>query len=106
MRASFLFMVLAWTLATGLAAAQQSVPPAPKAPDSSVVIGETEFKQKACMNKPDGAYCGVGTNRQLAYQCMAGQVVHQTPCPGGCDPKTLACKTEFGVKGIDPPKPQ
>jgi hypothetical protein len=62
------------------------------------------FRDAACRDKPDGRHCGTGTNRQLLYECAGGQIVRQTPCPGGCDPATLACKAEFGVKGIDPPK--
>lgn len=94
------------TLAIAGSAAAQSNLPSTTVPRSAVIVEEAEFKQEACMNKANGNYCGLGSNRQLIYQCMDGQIVHQSPCAGGCDPSTLACKTEFGVKGIDAPKPQ
>jgi hypothetical protein len=79
-------------------AAAQTGAPAPGGAEGMV------FRDAACRDKPDGRHCGTGTNRQLLYECAGGQIVRQTPCPGGCDPATLACKAEFGVKGIDPPK--
>ncbi len=103
MARSILFGLAALALA-GSAFAQTSL--APTQGTSTVIVEEAEFKQQACMNKANGNYCGLGSNRQLLYQCMDGQIVHQSPCAGGCDPNTLACKTEFGVKGIDRPKPQ
>lgn len=103
MARSILFGLAALALA-GSAVAQTSLAPTQGA--RTVIVEEAEFKQQACMNKANGNYCGLGSNRQLLYQCMDGQIVHQTPCAGGCDPNTLVCKTEFGVKGIDQPKPQ
>ncbi len=87
-------------------AAYAQTPPQATPGSTRVIVQESEFKQQACMNKANGNYCGLGSNRQLVYQCTNGQIVHQSPCAGGCDPNTLACKTEFGVKGIDAPKPQ
>lgn len=88
-------------------------PPAPAAPPPSGVVIEryqieetTAFKQSACRGRANGYYCGTGTNRQLLYQCVDGQIANELACPGGCDSATLSCKQEFGVKGIDPPKPQ
>lgn len=109
MTRSILFALLATLALAGSAAAQSNLPsnlPPTTVPRSTVIVEEAEFKQQACMNKANGNYCGLGSNRQLVYQCMDGQIVHQSPCAGGCDPNTLACKTEFGVKGIDQPKPQ
>ncbi|MBL8704133.1 MAG: hypothetical protein JNM30_04780 [Rhodospirillales bacterium] len=105
MTSSILFALFATLALAGGAAAQTNLP-STSAPRSTVIVEEVEFKQQACMNKANGSYCGLGSNRQLLYQCTDGQIVHQTPCAGGCDPNTLACKTEFGVKGIDQPKPQ
>ncbi|MCK6451510.1 MAG: FAD-binding oxidoreductase [Alphaproteobacteria bacterium] len=89
-------------------------PPAPAAPPppSGMVIERYQveetaaFRQSVCRGRPDGYYCGAGTNRQLLYQCVAGQIANELSCPGGCDSATLSCKQEFGVKGIDPPRPQ
>jgi len=92
--------ILAFGAGIGSALAQTVPPP------SRVIVEQAEFRDAACMNKPDGQYCGLGSNSQLLYQCTDRQIVHQTPCPGGCDAATLSCKTDFGVKGIDPPKPQ
>lgn len=97
------FALLATGAVFGGALAQQSFPPRTTGP-SAVIVDQMEFKNKACMDKANGDYCGLGTNSQLAFQCMDGQIVHETPCPGGCDPNTLACKTEFGVKSISKPK--
>jgi len=105
MTRSILFGLLA-TLALAGGVAAQTGTPTTSAPRSTVIVEEAEFKQQACLNKANGNYCGLGSNSQLIYQCMDGQIVHQSPCAGGCDPNTLACKTEFGVKGIDQPKPQ
>ena len=105
MTRSILFALFATLALAGSAAAQSNLPSA-SAPRSTVIVEETEFKQQACVNKANGSYCGLGSNRQLIYQCTDGQIVHQSPCAGGCDPNTLTCKTEFGVKGIDAPKPQ
>ena len=110
MSRSILFGLFAALAIAGSASAQSNLPtntqPTTSAPRSAVIVQESEFKQQACMNKANGNYCGLGSNRQLVYQCTDGQIVHQSPCAGGCDPNTLDCKTEFGVKGIDAPKPQ
>lgn len=85
--------------------------PPPSAPPSSGVVIErqveetTAFRNAACRDRPNGYYCGTGTNRQLMYQCVNGQISNELSCPGGCNPTTMSCAQEFGVKGIDPPKP-
>lgn len=104
MTRSMIAGLLAMLAVAGSAAAQ--TPPQVTPGSTRMIVEEAEFKNAACMNKANGNSCGLGSNSQLIYQCTDGQIVHQSPCAGGCDPNTLACKTEFGVKGIDPPKPQ
>jgi len=97
--------------AIGEAVAQSiPAPPVPSAPPPPGTIIErrtdetTLFTQTVCRGRPNGYYCGTGTNRQLMYQCVDGQIANELACPGGCNPATLSCAQEFGVKGIDPPK--
>lgn len=81
--------------------AQTPVPNAPPPPSTLWLT----FQDAACREKPNGGYCGTGTNHQQFYRCHAGEIVEQRACPGGCEPGTLECRQQTGVKAIDRARP-
>lgn len=98
----------------GLAMGQSAIPPAPphftpmgpqpyqRSAQAPTVI----FKSAACQGMADGGYCGLADNHQQYFECHAGAIVAQRPCPGGCDQRTLECRQSTGVKPIDRQAPK
>lgn len=103
--AAWMLTAVAFTAGTGAVLAQ-STPTAPAPPVPQPVLPpapepDPAFKAAACKGKPDGIYCGVGSNHQQKYQCTNNNLAAQWPCPGGCEQATLECKQSTGVRVID-----